>query len=98
MFTNKNGNLDEEFRRTAYNIYKDPITDDGTKKSLKGLIQVFEQTYNEDSAAEFTQIEVKTECNWEEENQGLLQVIYEDGKFYNQTTLNEVRDRLLGRI
>lgn len=94
VFTNKNGNLDEEFVKTAYNIYKDPITDDGTKKSLKGLIQVFEQTYNEDSADEFTQIEVKTECTPEEENQGLLQVIYEDGKFYNQTTLNEIRERL----
>jgi nicotinamide phosphoribosyltransferase len=94
VFTNKNGNLDEEFVKTAYNIYKDPITDDGTKKSLKGLIQVFEQTYNEDSVDEFTQIEVKTECNWEEETQGLLQVIYEDGKFFNQVTLNEIRERL----
>lgn len=26
----------------TYDIYKDPITDDGTKKSLKGLLQVFQ--------------------------------------------------------
>ena len=37
---------------------------------------------------------VKTECTPEEENVGLLQVIYEDGKFYNQTTLSEVRKNL----
>lgn len=30
----------------------------------------------------------------EEENSGELQVIYENGKFYNQTTLTEIRDRL----
>ena len=40
-------------------------------------------------------IKVQTECTPEEESQGLLQVIYEDGKFYNQTTLTEVRERLL---
>lgn len=34
------------------------------------------------------------ECTPEEENQGLLQVIYENGKFYNQTTLNKVRHNL----
>lgn len=37
---------------------------------------------------------VKTECIPEEENQGLLQVIYQDGKFYNQTTLTEIREKL----
>lgn len=68
--------------RQPYNIYKDPITDNGTKKSLKGLIRV-----NED----FT---IKEECTWEEENGGLLQVIYEDGKFYNHQTLEEIRTRI----
>lgn len=38
---------------------------------------------------------MKTECTPKEENQGLLQVIYEDGEFYNQTTLNEIREKLL---
>ena len=36
----------------------------------------------------------KQECTPEEENQGLLQVIYEDGKFFNQTTLTEIREKL----
>ena len=37
---------------------------------------------------------VKQECTPEEESQGLLQVIYENGKFYNTTTLTEIRERL----
>jgi len=70
----------------GYNIYKDPITDDGTKKSLKGFQQVFK-----DSNGEF---QVKGECSKEEEQCGLLQIIYEDGKFFNQTTLDEIRERV----
>ena len=71
----------------AYDIFKDPITDDGTKKSLKGLIMVDEDH------------EVHTQCSWEEEEIGILQTIYEDGKFFNETTLTEVRsniDKLIG--
>lgn len=74
--------------KTTYNIYKDPITDDGTKKSLKGLQMV---GYSEKNSNEI----ITVECNQEYENKGLLQVIYEDGKFYNQTTLEEVRNKLL---
>lgn len=66
----------------GYDIYKDPITDDGTKKSLKGLICVTENQ------------EVLTQCSWEQEGQGILQTIFEDGKFYNQLTLAEIRSRL----
>lgn len=66
----------------GYDIYKDPITDDGTKKSLKGLICV---TAN---------LEVLTECTKEQEAGGILQVIYEDGKFFNQITLAEIRSRI----
>jgi nicotinamide phosphoribosyltransferase len=66
----------------GYDIYKDPITDDGTKKSLKGLIMVD------------VNLEVHTQCTPEQEKQGILQTIYEDGKFYNQTTLLEIRKRV----
>jgi len=72
----------EDGIRTGFNIYKDPVTGDGTKKSLKGFICV-----NED-------LSVKQECTVEEENQGLLQTIYEDGKFENQQTLTEIREKL----
>ena len=59
----------------------------GSKKYLKGLIKVYENENKE--------IVVQEECTPEEENQGLLQVIYEDGKFHNMTTLEEVRQKLL---
>jgi nicotinamide phosphoribosyltransferase len=72
--------------RKAYNIYKDPITDDGTKKSLKGLVLVAQDDFNE--------YFVLTEVSEFEENQGVLETIYEDGTFYNQTTLTEIRSRL----
>jgi len=82
VITNERGNLEEEFTKVGYDIYKDPITDDGTKKSLKGLICVTEDH------------EVLTQCTWEQEGQGILQTIYEDGKFYNQTSLTEIRAKL----
>jgi nicotinamide phosphoribosyltransferase len=77
-------------RTKSYNIYKDPITDSGTKKSLKGLLKV----YYDDTVGTHKSIILKEECTEEEESQGLLQVIYEDGNFFNQTTLTEIRDNL----
>lgn len=72
--------------KKAYNIYKDPITDDGTKKSLKGLITVWPD--------EKVGYYVQSECTFEEESQGVLQTIYEDGNFHNQTSLTEIRNKL----
>jgi hypothetical protein len=39
-------------------------------------------------------LNVHTQCTKEQEATGLLHTIYEDGKFYNQTTLTEIRKRL----
>jgi nicotinamide phosphoribosyltransferase len=80
----------EDGVRTGYDIYKDPATDDGTKKSLKGFCQVNQIV----GAHGKSEIFVKTQCTEEEENDGMLHVIYEDGKFFNQTTLTEIRERL----
>ena len=80
------GNKRKLLNIKSYSIYKDPVTDDGTKKSLKGLLQV-----NYDDNME---IVCYTEQTPEQESQGLLQVIYEDGRFYNQTTLEEIRKNL----
>lgn len=66
----------------GYDIYKDPITDDGTKKSLKGFICV-----NED-------LSVSQQCTKEQENKGILQIIYHNGIFKNQTSLTNIRKRL----
>ena len=66
-------------------IFKDPITDDGVKKSAKGLMRV-DLIDNE-----YVLVDQVSE---EEENLGELQVIYDDGKFINQVGLQEIRDRI----
>ena len=67
-------------------IFKDPVTDDGIKKSARGLLCVLK-----DENGEYY---LKDRCTEEEEKTGFLQVIFEDGKFYNQTTLTAIRERI----
>lgn len=69
----------------GYDIYKDPVTDDGTKKSLKGRCAV-----EIDEAGEYY---VKTQCTAEEE-QGVLQTIFGNGKLKNRKTLTEIREQI----
>lgn len=83
------GQENKYWEKKGYDIYKDPITDDGTKKSLKGLLMVTTSSIESDE-----EIIVFEECTFEQESEGLLQVIYEDGKFYNSTTFKEIRERL----
>lgn len=76
--------------RIGYDIFKDPVTDrdasgNSTKKSLKGRCAV----HLEDG-----EYVVKTQCTEEEEKEGILHTIYENGEFYNQTTLTEIRTRI----
>jgi nicotinamide phosphoribosyltransferase len=67
-------------------IFKDPITDDGIKKSAKGLLRVAK---NEDG-----EITLFDQVNWYDESKGMLKTIYLNGQFENQTTLTEIRERL----
>jgi nicotinamide phosphoribosyltransferase len=78
--------------KQSYNIYKDPITDDGTKKSLKGLLTIYQNSPEHKTNP--NEIWCGAEQTPEEESKGLLQVIYEDGLFYNQTSLTEIRKTL----
>ena len=66
-------------------IFKDPITDDGVKKSAKGLLRI--------KASGDTYF-LEDQCTWEDEKSGLLKTIYLNGAFENQTTLTEIRERL----
>lgn len=72
-------------------IFKDPITDDGTKKSKKGLLNVYNLT---DHGGEFLKIECRDQCTWKEESKGLLTTVFKDGKLIKTTTLDEIRNRL----
>jgi len=68
-------------------IFKDPKTDDGTKKSAKGLIQVYRNTTT-------GKLELKDQCSWEEEAQGELKTVFKDGKLIVDWTLEAIRDRV----
>jgi len=74
-----------EVNGEAREIFKDPITDDGTKKSATGLLSV----HNHDG--EYVLID---HCTWEGERIGSLQTIYKDGYFENVTTLTKIRENL----
>jgi nicotinamide phosphoribosyltransferase len=66
-------------------IFKDPITDDGTKKSATGLLRI---TTGEDG---YKLVDRQT---WAGENASIMNSIYVDGEFHNTTTLSEIRERL----
>ncbi len=74
-----------EVNGEARNIFKDPKTDDGTKKSAKGLMQVTETNGT---------LVMKDQCTWEEEKQGMLQTVFENGKIINEQSLAEIRSRI----
>jgi nicotinamide phosphoribosyltransferase len=67
-------------------IFKDPITDDGTKKSATGLLSVIYDDNNE--------YKLIDKVDWATTNDGALQTIYKDGFQYNVTTLEEIRKNL----
>jgi nicotinamide phosphoribosyltransferase len=66
-------------------IFKDPVTDDGVKKSARGLLRVDEV----DGV-----LTLKDRCTHEEEQGGLLTTVFQDGKLVRETTLSEIRARL----
>jgi nicotinamide phosphoribosyltransferase len=68
-------------------IFKSPKTDDGTKKSAKGLMQV----YRDPATGRLT---LKDQCTWEEEGQGELKTVFKDGKLTVDWTLAEIRERV----
>jgi nicotinamide phosphoribosyltransferase len=78
--------FDGDFNPEGREIFKDPITDDGTKKSATGLLCV-----KKDLDGNYYLIDKVT---WAGEQTGDLKAIYEDGVFYNPTTLTEIRGKL----
>lgn len=71
-------------RRT---IFKDPKTDNGVKKSAKGLLRV-----ELDKNGEYVLFDDQTE---EQESLGALKTVFEDGELFNEVTLAEIRSRLM---
>jgi len=71
-----------------YELFKDPITDDGTKKSAKGLLRV---DYNEQGS--ITLYDQQTE---EQEQQGLLETVFLNGELVKECSFTEIRNKIWG--
>jgi len=65
-----------------YALFKDPATDDGTKKSARGLVRVDGNNGN------YTYTD---QVSWEEQEKGALEEVFVDGKLTRDTTLEQVR-------
>lgn len=71
-------------------IFKDPITDDGTKKSARGLLRVDKVELENGK----TTLTLKDNVTWEEEAGGELVTVFDDGFLVKEFTLQEIRERL----
>lgn len=80
-----------EVNGVGRDIFKDPKTDDGTKKSARGLMQVCRNTAT-------GKLELKDQCTWEEEAQGELKTVFKDGKMLVDWTLDEIRNTIKKNI
>jgi len=78
------------------NIFKDPVTDDGTKKSSKGLLRVVSIGQVEPMSNRFyhDHYEVLEEVSWEDQEKGELKEIFRDGKLLKDWTLDEIKSNL----
>lgn len=67
-------------------IFKNPVTDDGTKKSATGLLRV---------NMENGKYVLYDKVNWKEEKQSALQTVFKNGLLLKEYSLGEIRNRLL---
>lgn len=73
-------------KKIGREIFKNPVTDDGTKKSATGLLCV---TYDNENG-----YMLADKVTWDGEANGVLKTIYKEGSMFNQTTLTEIRNKL----
>ncbi len=69
------------------NIFKDPITDSGMKKSHVGLMCM-------EMSKEYPGWNLSQECSWEKEDKGFLYTVFEDGKLVKEYDLEDIRRNL----
>lgn len=72
-------------------LWKDPKTDDGTKKSAKGLLAVHKISKSTEEPGEFV---LMNDVNRMAASAGQLTTLFKDGKFYKHETLEQIRNRL----
>ncbi len=66
-------------------IFKNPITDDGTKKSATGLLQVKKEN---------NKYVLYDRVSWAQEKDSELQTVFKNGKLIKEFSLNDIRERL----
>src|SRR5688572_25081978 len=77
-----------EVNEEGREIFKNPVTDDGTKWSATGLLQV---------TIENGKYKLNEKVNWEEENESELKTVFKNGQLVKEFTLKEIRQRLKHR-
>lgn len=77
-----------EVNGEGINVFKDPVTDDGTKKSATGRLAV---------NREHGELVLEEQARDWEEKISLLQPVWEDGKFLKHQSFDEVRKVLSGQ-
>lgn len=75
----------ETTSRGGVDIYKDPLTDDGTKKSATGLLSV--------RAGQLLE-----KCTWDAEGTGDLRTVFLNGQTLNMTSLKAIRARVESQL
>ena len=82
-------------------LYKDPITDDGTKKSQKGMVSVFRDEYFDELMYrdEYTKKDKEEAIKMRkahptDEHYEMLQTVFLDGKLIKEYNLQEIRERI----
>ena len=76
------GEVDGELRE----IFKDPATDDGTKRSARGLLAV-----HRDESGE---LRLDEQTTWDRVRNCAFEPVFRDGVLLRDETLSEIRDRL----
>ena len=74
-----------EINGQGRDIFKDPVTDDGTKKSAKGLIQI---------QKDHGHYQMKDQVSWQEEAKGELRTVFMDGELLIDDKLEDIRKRI----
>lgn len=71
----------------SHNIFKSPVTDDGTKKSATGLLQVKKENGN---------YVLHDNVSWADEKDSALQTVFKNGKLVKEYSLSDIRKELWG--
>lgn len=79
-----------EINNKPVEIFKDPITDNGLKKSAKGLLSV---SYDDNM-----QLILLESCDKHQEESGLLLPVFRDGKLLIDYTLAQIRSKALSNV